>query len=258
VATAAEAFAFAERIGYPLIVRSRERSGAIRVGAAGGMDAALGALGSGSVVIEQDAPGDHASYDAIAVGGAIAHEFVTHYDPSSLVATNRVDRAPAYRELRALGARVIELCGIETSAVHMAWVIGPRGAALRTVGCRPPGARLWDLYSAGNDLDLYREWALAVSGIRASQIASRRCAAGMVAVRPERAGHIAGYEGLEAIGNRFGEHLIDLHLPTPGTQVVPGAAGYLDHAWLRFKHTHDDALRRMLELVGRTVRMRVR
>jgi hypothetical protein len=80
----------------------------------------------------------------------------------------------------------------------------------------------------------------------------------MVAVRPERAGHIAGYEGLEAIGNRFGEHLIDLHLPTPGTQVVPGAAGYLDHAWLRFKHTHDDALRRMLELVGRTVRMRVR
>jgi hypothetical protein len=104
-------------------------------------------------------------------------------------------------------------------------------------------------------MDLYREWAMAVCAGRPSQVASRRLSAGIIAIRPSQDGHIAGYEGLETIGNAFGSHLIDLHLPPIGTPTQPVAAGYMANAWLRFKHEDYDDLRRLLDIVGQTVKV---
>ena len=71
-------------------------------------------------------------------------------------------RPPDYQELRDLGARVNAALGIGTTATHMEWFFGPKGLRFSEIGCRPPGVGAWDLYSAGNDVDLYREWANAV------------------------------------------------------------------------------------------------
>jgi hypothetical protein len=96
---------------------------------------------------------------------------------------------------------------------------------------------------------------MAVCTGRPSQVASRRMSAGIIAVRPSQDGHIAGYEGLETIGNAFGSHLIDLHLPPIGSATQPVAAGYMANAWLRFKHEDYDDLRRILDSVGQTVKV---
>ena len=69
-----------------------------------------------------------------------------------------------------MGRKVIELLEIETSATHMEWFFGPKGLKFSEIGCRPPGVRAWDLYSAGNDMDLYREWALAGSLLGGNEI----------------------------------------------------------------------------------------
>ena len=116
--------------------------------------------------------------------------------------------------------------------------------------------RAWDLYCAGNEMDLYREWAMAVAHGRREQQPSRRFAAGIIALRPERDGTIAGYEGLEAIRNRYGQWIIDVHLPPPGTPTQPVEAGYMANAWIRMKHPDYDELRNMLNRVGETVRVR--
>jgi formate-dependent phosphoribosylglycinamide formyltransferase (GAR transformylase) len=275
-ASAAEVYAFAEQVGYPLILKPRDgagASGATRVDSAGELDAALAALGAQggrSIAVEEFVEGHEGFYDTLTVNGGVAHDFITHYYPNVLeamrtrwispqfITTNQVETAPSYQELRTLGAKVIQLLGIETSATHMEWFFGPKGLKFSEIGCRPPGVRAWDLYNVGNDMDLYREWALAVCAGRTSQTASRRYAAGIIAVRPEHDGHIAGYEGLEAIGNRFGANLIDLHLPPAGTPTQPVAAGYMANAWFRFKHEHYDELRRMLDIVGQTVKVRAR
>ena len=86
----------------------------------------------------------------------------TRWISPQFISTNRVDSAPDYQELRELGARVNEALGIGTSATHMEWFFGPKGLRFSEIGCRPPGVGAWDLYSAGNDLDLYREWANAI------------------------------------------------------------------------------------------------
>jgi hypothetical protein len=152
----------------------------------------------------------------------------------------------------------VRLLGIGTSATHMEWFYGPKGLKFSEIGCRPPGVRAWDLYNVGNDLDLYREWALAVCAGKTAQTASRRFAAGIIALRPDHDGQIAGYEGIEAIGKAFGSWVIDMHLPPEGTPTQPVAAGYMANAWLRMKHDNYDELRRMLDIVGQTVKVRAR
>jgi ATP-grasp domain len=272
--TAAEVHAFAEQVGFPLILKPRDgagASGATRVDSAAEIDAALGSFGAGrSIAVEEFIEGHEGFYDTLTVGGAIAHDFATHYYPNVLeamrtrwispqfIATNRIDSAAAYTELRQMGARVVQLLGIETSATHMEWFFGAKGLKFSEIGCRPPGVRAWDLYNVGNDMNLYREWALAVCTGRTEATPSRRYAAGIIALRPDRDGQISGYEGLEAMGNAFGQHLIDVHLPPNGTPTQPVAAGYMANAWLRMKHENYDELRRILDIVGQTVKVHAR
>jgi hypothetical protein len=155
-----------------------------------------------------------------------------------------------------MGRTVNTLLGIDTSATHTAWFFGPEGLRFSDIGCRPPAARAWDLYAAGNDIDIYHEWAMAVALGRTVRKASRRLAAGIVALRPEQDGVIRGYEGGDEIWRRYGEWIIDSHFPPPGTPTQPIDRGYLANAWLRMKHPDYDQLRGMLDAVGETIRVR--
>jgi hypothetical protein len=270
--SAEEVLAFARRVGYPLILKPRDgagAAGAVRVDDDGGIVPALRQLGS-SVAVEEFIEGHEAFYDTLTLGGEVVHEFITHYYPNVLeamrtrwispqfIATNRIDSAPAYDEVKALGRRVVKLLGIDTSATHMEWFIGPKGLKFSEIGCRPPGVRAWDLYNVGNDMDLYREWAHLLTQGRSTQRASRRFSAGIIALRPDHDGRITGYEGLGAIRRAFGDHLIDWHLPPEGTPTQPVEGGYMANAWVRMKHENYDQLRHILDVVGQTVRVRAR
>ncbi len=269
-----EILAFAARVGFPLIVKPRDGAGAsgtVRVDDMGELSRALSSFGlsSGrSAAVEEFIEGHEGFYDTITIDGRVEHEFVTHYYPNVLeamrarwispqfVTTNRVDSSPGYAELKDLGRRVVEALGIETSATHMEWFFGPKGLKFSEIGCRPPGVRAWDLYAASNEIDIYREWAMAIVHGRTSQALSRRFAAGIVALRPDRDGRISGYEGVEEVQRRLGAWIMDLHLPPPGTPTQPVEAGYMANAWIRLKHPDYDQLREMLDLVGRTVKVR--
>ncbi len=180
----------------------------------------------------------------------------TRWISPQFVATNRVDTVPDYGEVRAMGRRVAHALGIETSATHMEWFFGPKGLRFSEIGCRPPGVRAWDLYAAGNDIDIYTEWANAIVHGRVDRPLSRRRAAGIVALRPDRDGQIAGYEGVDEVQRRFGEHILDVHLPEPGTPTQPVEAGYMANAWVRMVHPDYDTLRAMLDAVGETLKVR--
>ena len=157
-----------------------------------------------------------------------------------------------------LGRRVIDALDIGTSATHMEWFFGPKGLKFSEIGCRPPGVRAWDLYAVGNDIDIYREWAMAVVHGHPSQVQSRRFAAGIIALRPEHDGAIAGYDGLDRVQQEFGEWIVDHHIPSEGTPTQPVEAGYMANAWIRLKHPDYDHLREMLDAIGHMVRVRAR
>ena len=271
VSSAASAHEFAERAGFPLILKPRSGAGAsgtVRVDSVAELDDALGVFGGQgveSIAVEEFVEGHEGFYDTIAVDGHVAVDFVSHYYPNVLeamrtrwispqfVSTNRIDTAPEYGELREMGARVIGALGIGTSATHMEWFFGPKGLRFSEIGCRPPGVGAWDLYSAGNDMDLYRAWADAIVHGGIGAVPSRRYASGIVALRPSQDGVISGYSGVDELQQQYGEWVIDAHLPSPGTPTQGVAAGYMANAYVRMRHPDYDTLRGMLDAVGRTL-----
>jgi phosphoribosylaminoimidazole carboxylase (NCAIR synthetase) len=271
VDSAAQAHAFAEQHGFPLILKPRSGAGAsgtMRADDTAGLDHALGVFGGqgvDSIAVEEFIEGHEGFYDTITVNGRVALDFVSHYFPNVLeamrtrwispqfVSTNRIEVAPEYAELRVMGARVIAALGIETSATHMEWFFGPKGLKFSEIGCRPPGVGAWDLYSAGNEIDLYLQWANAIMHGATTAAPSRRYASGIVALRPDRDGQISGYSGVDELQQQYGEWVIDAHLPPAGTATQGVEAGYMANAYVRMRHPDYDTLRGMLDAVGRTL-----
>jgi hypothetical protein len=164
--------------------------------------------------------------------------------------------APAYGVVKEMGRQVIEALGIATAATHMEWFFGPKGLKFSEIGCRPPGVGQWDSYSASNEFDLYREWALAVCHHRTDRAPSRRYACGLIALRPDCDGRIAGYEGADEMFRNYGDLVVDQHFPAPGTPTQPVEAGYMANAWMRLRHPDFDVLHGILNEIGERVQVR--
>ncbi len=271
--TVDEARAFADRVGYPLILKPSAAAGASgthKVSNRDEFDAALAKTGiarGAPLAVEEFIEGHEGFYDTLCHEGHVVHDFVSHYFPNVLeamrtrwispqiVVTNRLD-SKGYAELKDLGRKVNKALGIWTSPTHMEWFFGDKGLKFSEIGCRPPGVSVWDLYAAANEIDVYREWAnLLVRGQTEGKL-SRRFAAGMIALRPDRDGRIASCEGLDRLRRKFAAHWIDDHVPTAGTATQPVEAGYMANAWVRLRHADYDELRKMLTEVGESVKLR--
>ena len=269
----AEVRAFAEQVGYPILVKPRDgagASGAARVDSDRELEAAAAALHlqhGRSIAVEEFIEGHEGFYDTMSVNGVPVMEFVSHYYPNVLdamrnrwispyiVSTNRLD-ASGYDALKDLGRKVITTMGLGTTATHMEWFYGPKGLKFSEIGARPPGVGQWDVYAAGNDIDIYREWANAIVHGRIERRPSRRFASGIIALRPDRDGRIVGYEGVEEVQRRFGEFVTKAHLPPAGTPTQGIEAGYMANAWIQMRHPDYDTMREIFEVIGRTVRVR--
>ena len=229
VDTFAEAKAFADRVGYPLILKPRAGAGAAGTSRVDNDDelkkasAEFGLDRGASAGLEEFIEGHEGFYDTLTVHGQPHHEFISHYYPNVLdamrnrwispylITTNRMD-SPGYSDLKKMGREVITALGLGTTATHMEWFYGPKGLKFSEIASRPPGVCTWDLYCAANGIDLYREWALAVCYGRTQQRPTRQFAAGMIAVRPDRDGRIVGYEGVERIERELAPCLIDMQI----------------------------------------------
>jgi len=267
-----EAREFAAAVGFPLIVKPPAGAGASgtwRVRDEQDLERVIGESGLAGgqpVAVEEFIEGHEGYVDTLTIGGEVAHEFITHYYPNVLeamrerwispqmVTTNRIDE-PGYTEVRELARKVNRILDIGTSATHMEWFFGPKGLKFSEIGCRPPGVGQWDVYNAANEFDLYFEWACGIAHGRPHRPPSRRYAAGMIALRPERDGRITGYSGVNRINERYGDCVVAAHLPDPGTPTQPIEAGYMANAWMRVRHPDYDELRRILNEIGETVRV---
>lgn len=268
-----EAHEFAERIGYPLIVKPRAGAGAsgtVRVDDLEALDAALNDAQvpqGASVALEEFVEGHEGFWDTLAVGGEVVHEFISHYYPGVLeamrtrwispqiVTTNRVEES-TYDEVREMGRRVLEALEIGTSPTHMEWFFGPKGLRFSEIGCRPPGVRVWDIYGKANGLDLYREWAQLLVHGQTDRKATRDYAGAMITLRPDRDGRITSYEGMEEIQRRYGDCILDVHMPPPGTPTMGIEDGYMANAWMRLRHPDMETLKNILNEIGDRVQVR--
>ncbi len=273
VSSLGEAIDFGRHVGYPLIIKPRDAAGASGTFRANdeselvSIAQTCGLTAGAAVAIEEFVEGHEGFYDTMMVQGKVGHEFISHYYPNVLeamrarwispqiVSTNRIHEA-GYDEIKAMGKLVIDTLGLETSATHMEWFYGPKGLRFSEIGCRPPGVGQWESYCAGNEFDLYREWAMAVCHKRTDQQPSRRYACGIIAIRPDRDGNIFSYDGVERVFEQYGENIVEHYFPEPGTATQGVEAGYMANAWLRVRHPDFDELRSILNDIGERVSVR--
>jgi hypothetical protein len=220
-------------VGYPLIVKPRDAAGASgtarrqRPDLERARSRARGRQGR-LVAVEEFIEGHEGFYDTLTIGGRVVHDFARHYYPNVLeamrtrwispqfIATNRIDSRRGYTRSE-MGQKVITALGIETTATHMEWFYGPEGAEVQRD--RLPSARrarVGPLRRRQRHRHLPRVGDGVVHG-KTSQRLSRRFAAGIIALRPDRDGRITGYEGVDEVAARFGQWFID---------DAPAAAGH--------------------------------
>ena len=272
VGTVDEASAFVKAVGWPVILKPLAAAGAAGTWRADDAAALMSAIRESGMSpqnkmqMEEFISGHEGFFDTLTVGGRVVYEQICHYYPNVLEAmrtrdcsplvmvTNRIE-AEGYRELRLFGREVITALGLDTCPTHMEWFYGPKGLFFSEIGARPPGVRVWDLYCAANEIDLYREWANAIVHGHAEPRPTRRYAAGMVALRPNRDGRIKGYSGVEEVQRRYGEFILRMHLPPVGAGTQGIETGFMGNAWLWARHPDYDACKAMLEDIGRTLRV---
>lgn len=273
VNTAAEAVAFVQQVGFPVVVKPRDGAGAAgttKCDDLAGLERALAEAGLGHprafVTIEEFVSGHEGFYDTLTVNGEVVFEAVSHYYPNVLdgmrnrwispyiITTNRI-AAEGYSDLKAFGKKVIRAMDLQTTPTHMEWFYGEKGLYFSEIGARPPGVRFWDLYCWANDMDLYVDWANAVVHGRANPRPSRNYSAGLISIRPNQAGRIVGYSGLDKVQQRCGRWLGEYHLPAIGQRTAEVGSGYMGNGWLHIRHPDYDECRRMLDFTGETLKI---
>lgn len=264
-----EAWGVAREIGYPLIVKPKEGSGARGTYRLDDDDDLAGCLGSmppapaRPLMLEEFVSGDEHSFDSISLGGRIVWSSTNDYLPGALevlrepwiqwcVLLPREVDDPRYDAIRRVAQDALAVLGMDTGMSHMEWFRRPDGSVvISEVGARPPGARFVNLISWAHDFDLFAEWArVVVDGTFTPR--PRPYAAGAAYLRGQGRGRVARVGGLEGVMADLGPLVVEARLPQPGQ---PASGTYEGEGYVIVRHPETAVVREALARIVSSVRV---
>ncbi len=252
IRTVNEAWAAAEVVGFPLIIKPIAGAGTadtFRCFEPKMLENALQRMGHVPVCsVEEYIDGDEFTYDTVCIDGVPAFENVAQYHPRPIEGrTNEwispaqhVFRNPLIPELMPgidLGRRTLKALGMTTGFTHMEWYRKPDGeVVLGEIACRSGGGKLVDMMNLSNDFDVYREWARAVCWKSFEAKAHRRYFVGMVFKRAQGRGRISRIDGLDRVRARCGKWLVEEGLLPVGAHRRDWKATLLSDGHITVRH----------------------
>lgn len=269
--SAGDAHAFAERVGYPVVVKPPAGAGSVatfRAAVVGELGDALGQAPPAPgrpVLLEEFVVGDEHSLETISVDGEAVWHSLTRYAPTPLEAVRtpwvqwcvvlprEVDDA-RYDDIRRVGARALRALGMTTGLTHMEWFRRRDGTlAVSEVGARPPGAQITSLVSRSTDTDFVRSWA-ELMVFNTFTPPARKYAAGVAFLRGQGrpGGRIRATHGLDRLSEATRALVTDAQLPVVGAGARPSYEG---DGWIIVRHAETAAVERALREIISTVRV---
>jgi len=267
--SAAEALRFAERVGFPLVIKPPAGAGArdtFRVDREADLSGLLESsppLAGQPVLLEEFVTGREHSFDSVSIAGRHVFHSISEYHPSPLevmrtpwiqwsVFLPRDVSGPEFADIGAAGPRALDALGMVTGMTHMEWFRRADGSLLISeVAARPPGAQFTTLLGYAHDRDFYREWA-HVSVFETFDPPERRYACGAAFLRGQGSGRVSRVAGLEEAQRRFGSLVVEARLPRPGQAA---AGGYEGEGWVILRHPDDAVIRNALSEIVRLVQV---
>ena len=241
-ASEAEAFAFAEEVGYPLVVKPPAGAGSVSTFRVDGAKALAEALrvsapnADNPALLEEFITGEEHSFETMSLDGHAVWHSLTRYYPAPLevmrnpwiqwcmVLPREVDDA-RYDDIRRAAARALQVLGMDTGLSHMEWFRRADGSvAISEVGARPPGAQITTMISRACDIDFMAAWArLMVYGEFAPP--ERRYAVGAAFLRGQGRAEVRAVRGLAEAHREIGHLVTDVKLPREGTNAFEQLRG---------------------------------
>jgi hypothetical protein len=242
----------AQRIGYPIIVKPIAGAGSAdtyRINDAAELEAALAKLTHvAEVSVEEFVDGEEFTFDTITIDGQVAYYNVAWYRPRPLIARSNEWISPQVIALRdpdaadlaggvRMGFDVIKALGFGTGFTHMEWYRKADGEVVfGEIGGRPPGAHQVDQMNYACDIDVYREWARAVTQGRFEARIERKYNVATIYKRAQGQGAIRRIEGLEEFKARHGSTIVWDSLLQPGAPRRNWKATLVSDGFIMLRH----------------------
>jgi biotin carboxylase len=263
----ADAWEFADEVGYPLVVKPPAGAGSQATYRVDGAEALRDALrivspdAHDGVLLEEFITGEEHSFETISIGGRAVWHSLTRYYPTPLevmrnpwiqwcvVLPREIDE-PQYDDIRHAGSHALEALGMDTGLSHLEWFRRRDGSvAISEVGARPPGAQITTLISRANDIDFLGAWArVMVYGV--FDPPQRRYATGAAFLRGQGRGQVKAIHGLDQAQSELGSLVVDVKLPSIGQHP---ASSYEGEGYVILRHTEtsvvEQALARLVSLI---------
>ena len=226
--------AFAEEVGFPLVLKPpagvgakstyRVRNGRELLAALHGMDMRA----QHPVLAEEMLRGTEHSFETITLRGVPQVFSFANYLPGCLEVLEtpwiqwacvlpREVKNPAFDQAHAAGVAAIKALGLDDGMTHMEWFARTDGSiAIGEIAQRPPGPQLCQMTGLVHDVDIYRAWARSVVDGVLDAPWQRKYAAGTAYLRGTGHGRVTAIRGVREAQALLGEHLVEAKLPALG------------------------------------------
>ena len=268
--TEKEARAFAEAVGFPIVLKPpagvgakstyRIRNGSDLVQALKSMDMRKDA----PVLAEEMLRGTEHSFETITTGGVPRATSFADYHPGCLeVLENpwiqwacvlpRETKRASYEKAEKAGIAAIKALGLEDGMTHMEWFARSDGSiAIGEIAQRPPGPQLCQMTGLVNDIDIYRAWARAVVDGDFDAPWKRTYAAGTAYLRGMGHGRVSSIRGVREANALLGPYLVEAKLPDIGKAKNESYEG---DGYVVVRHTSTTKVRELIKTAVETIKL---
>jgi hypothetical protein len=248
--------------GYPAIIKPISGAGSADTYKVGSRDEMQRTLPSmrhvEEAICEEFIAGEEYTYDTVCIGGVPVFESVTQYMPNALEMRSQEWVSPIMLSVRdldqphirrgiELGRGALKALGMGDGMTHMEWFLTKSGEVVfGEIACRSGGACVVDLMNYTNDVDLFREWARAVTHHKFEGSTNRKYNVGIVFKRAQGQGRIHHISGLTEFYNRFRPFIVEDTLLRPGSPRRDWKQTLLSDGYLVVRHPDWDRARDMI------------
>jgi formate-dependent phosphoribosylglycinamide formyltransferase (GAR transformylase) len=270
VTASPQAIEFAERVGFPLVVKPPAGAGARNTFTVENMDGLRDYMKvyqpstANPVLLEEFIQGDEYTFEAISIRGKLHWHSLCRYYPTPLevlknpwikwcVLLPKELDDPKWNEIRKLNQQALQSLGMGTGLSHMEWFRRRKDGsiAISEVGARPPGAQIMTLMSYAHDKNFYHAWAELMVFDR-FEVPERRYAAGAAFLRGIGQGRVKAIHGIEKARQEVGSLVMEAKLPQIGQ---PSSPSYEGEGYVLVRHPDTEVVKQALRKLISTIQI---
>ncbi len=270
VTSAREACAFAEEVGFPIVLKPPAGMGAKATFRVSDERALLRAVegmrvsSASPVLAEEFLRGREMSLETVTTFGKPQVHSISHYLPSCLEVlenpwiqwTCLLPRSldlPVYDKAKKMGYAAVEALGLDDGMTHMEWFERADGTlAIGEIAQRPPGANISFMTGLAHAIDPYRAWARAVVDGVLDAPWNRQYAVGCAYLRGMGHGRVAAVTGVHEAHEAVGPYIVEAKLPALGAIK---ADSYEGDGHVVVRHERTEVVEAALKTLVDTIRV---